>query len=282
MDYVELLRKRADEVGNIACVGLDPVIERIPVSAGSIEGRITAFYQSILDEMVRQGVMPAIVKPNAAFYEQYGLSGLRALKNIIDAYKEAGIPVILDGKRGDIGDTSTAYAKGWFGEWGADAMTVAPYMGSDSVQPFIEHCKDGKGVYVLVRTSNKGAKDFQGLVVDGRPLYRHVAEKLVSWRHPGLGAVVGATSCSELEELSSYFVSSGKEIPLLIPGVGKQGGSATEVMDILRRTGNDPRIHRINSSSAINFACEKEGTADYAGAAVRALKKLIDEIGPIR
>ncbi len=281
MNYLDQLRKRAEEVGNIVCVGLDPILGRIPAQGTSIEDTIAQFYINIFMAMVKERVMPATVKLNIAFYEQYGLDSLRALKRIIDASKKVGIPVILDGKRGDIGDSSAAYARGWFDSWGVDAMTVAPYMGEDSITPFLNYCEHGSGVYVLLRTSNPGAHDFQDLLVDGKPLYHHVAHKLVDWYKPGLGAVIGATAPHELEELSRFFVASGKEVPFLIPGVGKQGGSAKEVVDILRRTGNDLAIHRINASSSINYAYQDEKTTDYAGAAVRALRKLIDEIGPL-
>ena len=281
MNYLDQLRKRAKDVGNIVCVGLDPQLDKIPVHGRSVDDAIIKFYRDMLMAMRTNGVIPAAVKPNTAFYEKYGLRGLTALKTVIDDYKRAGIPVILDGKRADVGDTSRAYAEGWFMEWDTDAMTVAPYMGSDSIMPFINYCGEGRGVYVLVRTSNIGARDFQDLQVEGKPLYWHVAKKLCEWYQPGLGAVVGATAPGELEELSRFFVASGKEVPFLIPGVGKQGGSAKEVTDILRRTGNELALHRINSSSAINYAWEKEQTDDYAGAAVRALKRLIDEIGPL-
>ena len=282
MNYLEQLRKRAKDVGNIVCVGLDPQLDKIPVHGRSVDDTIVKFYRDILAAMRTNGVLPAAVKPNAGFYEKYGLRGLTALKTVIDDYKRAGIPVILDGKRADIADTSTAYADGWFMEWNIDAMTVPPYMGSDSVMPFITYCGEGRGVYVIVRSSNKGARDFQDLVVEGgKPVYWHVAKRLCDWYQPGLGAVVGATAPDELEELSRFFVASGKEVPFLIPGVGKQGGSAREVADILRRTGNDLALHRINASSSINYAYQDEKTTDYAGAAVRALKKLIDEIGPL-
>ena len=207
--------------------------------------------------------------------------------------KELGIPVLLDAKRGDIGKTSKAYAKALFDFWKADAITIAPYMGSDSVGPFTEYCGDGteeiheKGVYVLCRTSNKGAIDLQNLKVNDSEgnetaIYMKTAEKIVlDWYNDGIGAVVGATYPAELEQISKYFVDSGKEIPLLIPGVGAQGGSAKDVVEVLKKTGNDLRLHRINSSSGINFAYLKSGEEDYVGAAVNALKQLIEEIGPL-
>lgn len=280
-NYLEQLRSRAKEVGNIVCVGLDPVLERIPLNGKDAQTIITRFYHDILHAMIEEDVIPACVKPNAAFYEQYGLAGLHALEAIIALCKEKGIPVILDGKRGDIGETSTAYARGWFGQWGVDAMTITPYMGADSVQPFLSYCNEGKGVYVLLRTSNPGAKDFQDLSINGKPLYWHVAKKLLLWHQQGMGVVVGATYPQELEQLSTFFVSSGKPVPFLIPGVGKQGGSASDVVAALKRSGNEIAIHRINSSSTINYAYEKEKTGDYAGAAVTALRALINDMGKL-
>lgn len=291
MNYIESLTSRAEKVGNIICVGLDPEIDKLP-STGCKEfeekqlhpGKaISKFYIDMLNAFVNFNVIPAILKPNIAFYEQYGFEGLKALEQIIKTCKKLNIPVILDAKRGDIGKTSKAYAKAVFDIWKADAITIAPYMGSDSVLPFIEYCDKGKGVYVLVRTSNKGAVDFQNLrfiqntTAKVEPLYLKVAEKLVEWHKSGVCAVVGATSLQELEQISTYFVNSGKEIPLLIPGVGAQGGSAREVIQTLKNSGADLSIHRINSSSAINYAYLEQKTGDYCGAAVKALKMLMDE-----
>jgi len=280
MNYVERLRNKAREHSSIVCMGMDPLLDKIPLK-GSPAEVIEEFYTRILESIEREGTKPAVVKPNIAFYEQYGFEGLHALKRLIAKYHSAGIPVLLDAKRGDIGKTSEAYAKAVFDFWAADAVTVAPYMGSDSVGPFISWGEKGKGVYVLLRTSNKGAVDIQDIKSDGKKIYQKTAEKMLEWHKPGLGAVVGATYLDELRELSSFFVNSGKEVPFLIPGGGAQGGSAAEVAEALRSTGNDILIHRINSSSEINYAYLKEGTDDFAGAAVRAIKKLNAEIGPL-
>ena len=266
MEYVEHLKKRADEVENIICMGMDPVLKRIPIK-GEPKEVLVKFFSEILNAMESEDLYPACVKPNIAFYEQYGIDGLKALKQIIEAYKKKKVPVILDAKRGDIGKTCNAYADAIFDYWKADAVTVHPYLGSDSILPFT----DKGGVYVLVRTSNKSAIELQDLKVGDEPVYREVAKKVVEW---GTGAVVGATYPEELEELSRFFVASGKDIPLLIPGVGAQGGSAADVCKILKKTANDLRLHRINSSSGINFAYEKQSTDDFGGAAVNALLAL--------
>ena len=278
MDYIEQLKSRTKQTKSIVCMGIDPVLEKIPIQEKSIEKKLTKFYLDILDAIISEKTEPAIVKPNYAFFGQYGFDGLRALKKIIEAYKKQGIPVLLDAKRGDIGNTSVAYAKEVFEFWQADAVTINPYLGSDSVDAFIQWCEKGKGVYMLVRTSNKGAIDLQNLEVQGTPIYMKVAQKLLDWYKPGLGAVVGATYPKELEQISKFFVGSKKHVPLLIPGVGAQGGTAQDVVEALKKSGNDLTIHRINSSSDINYAYEKQKTDDYAGAAADAIKKLNKEI----
>ncbi|KHE93718.1 MAG: orotidine-5'-phosphate decarboxylase [Candidatus Scalindua rubra] len=280
MSYVDDLRERAKNVKSIVCMGIDPVIEKIPIK-GEPRQVIEGFYLDILKEMNKRDSYPAVIKPNIAYFEQYGFDGLNALKTIISRYKSSGIPTLLDAKRGDIGKTSTAYAKSAYEFWDSDAVTIAPYMGSDSVEPFIQWCEKGKGVYILCRTSNKGAADLQDLKVDGVPIYMKLAENILKWHKPGVGAVVGATYIEELEEISRFFVESKKEVPLLIPGVGSQGGSAGEVVEVLKKTSNDILIHRINSSSGINYAYIEKDTSDYAAAAIDALETLNKEIGAL-
>jgi len=280
MGYLDDLRVRAKKAKSIVCMGMDPVIEKIQIKGDTCQV-IEEFYLDILKEMNKRDSYPAIIKPNIAYFEQYGFAGFNALKTIISQYKSSGIPTLLDAKRGDIGKTSTAYAKSVFEFWDSDAVTIAPYMGSDSVEPFIEWCDQEKGVYILCRTSNKGAVDLQDLKVDGVPVYMKLAENIIRWHKPGVGAVVGATYLEELEEISRFFVESKKEIPLLIPGVGSQGGSAGEVVDVLKKTNNDILIHRINSSSGINYAYIEKNTSDYATAAVDALETLNQDIGPL-
>ena len=282
MDYVDFLRETAERNESIVCVGLDPVIERIPQEHHNIEEMISDFFIEILDEFVREGSLPGAVKPNYAFYAQYGFDGLKALEKVIKKSRKLNIPVIFDGKRGDIGKTSSAYAKEAFDFWEANSLTVAPYMGGDSVGPFIKECETrGKGVYILNRTSNKGAIEIQNLKVDGIELYMKVAEKIVEWggnAHGNVGAVVGATSLNELEKIVKFYSSQNNPVPLLIPGVGAQGGSAKEVTDILRKVKYDLGIVRINSSSEINYAYEKTGEENFAKASAKALEQLNKEI----
>jgi len=277
MNYTEKLVKAAEDHNSIVCAGFDPDIDKIPLQ-GEPGEVIPKFFSALLDAFEAEDAKPGVIKPNSAFYEQYGFEGIKALKRVMDDCKNRGYLVILDAKRADIGNTSKAYAKACFDTFGADAVTVAPYMGSDSVKPFIEY-GEGRGVYILNRTSNKGAVDMQDLKVDGKPLYMRTAKKIVEWHSPGTGAVAGATYPGELEALSKFFVDSGKKIPLLIPGVGAQGGSASDVIGALKKSGNEIKMHRINSSRGLIYAYQKMETDDFAGAAAKAVLKLNKEIG---
>jgi len=274
-----MLRESADKNQSIVCMGMDPVLEKIPIE-GDTETKIVKFYQDILEAIQSENVGIGCVKPNYAFYAQYGFAGLKALKQVITLAKEKGHLVILDAKRGDIGKTSAAYAKEVFDFWGADSVTVAPYMGNDSFGPFTKHCEGDKGVYLLVRTSNPGAVDLQDIKTNlDNPFYMETAKLLLKYYKEGISAVIGATYPEELKQISKVFVESQKQIPFLIPGVGGQGGSIKEVIGALKETNNPLWLHRINSSSGINFAYEKQETDDYAGAAVKAIIELNKEIG---
>src|SRR3989344_1982622 len=150
--YLELLRASAKERQSIVCFGLDPDLSQMPQSTAMLprEERIVQFYSSIVDAALNEKQSISALKPNYAYFAQYGFDGLRALKALIERYK-GKLPIIFDGKRGDIGKSSEAYDDEACNFWMADALTVSPYMGSDSVSPFLEKCKDGRGVYVLVR-----------------------------------------------------------------------------------------------------------------------------------
>jgi orotidine 5'-phosphate decarboxylase subfamily 2 len=136
--YIELLRHAAEKFGSIVCLGLDPVIESIPLKKGTPGERIVVFYEKILNKMLQKRSYAAAVKPNYAFYAQYGLDGIEALVRVIGMYRGEGFPVILDVKRGDIGTTAEAYAKEAYDFFGADGVTLSPYLGYDSISPFIE------------------------------------------------------------------------------------------------------------------------------------------------
>jgi orotidine-5'-phosphate decarboxylase len=283
-NYAEKVAERVRQAGNPVCVGMDPVPKKIP-GDGPIEERIKRFYSSMLDAMLARDLLPAAVKPNMAYYEGVSLACLQVLQDLIKAFRDAGVLVILDAKRGDISSTSGMYAKSAFKVFGADAVTAAPYMGLDTLKPFQDE-SDGNGIYVLVRTSNPSAKDFQDLRVgpEGQPLYRAVAAKLADWNDGNLGAVVGATAPRELRELLSYWKSRGREVPVLIPGIaiagvsGGQTGSVSDVYAAIRDAESDPALHLINSSSGINYAYEKFPALKPAEASVQALDELCEEI----
>lgn len=270
---------RTRAAGNNVCFGLDPVLDRIPFT-GDPAQVVEKFGLGFLDACQKKGVLPAAVKPNAAYYECLGSKAVAALETICAAWRDAGVLVILDGKRGDIGRTSGAYAQAAFGPFQADVVTVAPYMGRDSVDPFLT--RPDRGIFMLLRTSNPGARDFQDLPIEGKPLYLHVAETALGWKgSENIGFVVGATAPTELESIAAWFAQKGRAPSFLIPGVsvpgvpGGQGGGIDEVVRRLRAAGVDPWCHLVNASSGLNFAWEKTGDkANWAQAGAEALEEL--------
>ena len=210
------------------CVGLDPVIDKIPDSArpsvghGGPRESIVAFNRAIIDATHD---LVCAYKPNSAFYEAHGDEGFAALRETIFYIREVapGVPVILDAKRGDIGNTNDGYVGAAFGYLSADAITVHPYLGKDALQPLLDHAE--KGIIVLCRTSNAGAGEFQDLQIDGEPLYQIVAKRVASdWNTNGnCGLVVGATYPEELRAVREI----AEDMPILIPGIGAQNGDLT-------------------------------------------------------
>ena len=262
---LDKLRASAEERGTILCFGIDPKLTRINKGAatGAVEERIGPYFYEITDKLLEENEIAAI-KPNYAYFAQYGFDGLYVLEAIIGRYKNK-IPIILDAKRGDIGKSSEAYANEAYDFWGADSVTIHPYMGEDSVKPFI---REGKIPYMLCRTSNKGAEDFEELVSNKKAIYEYIAEKAVEW---GTGLVVGATSDSIKKIVK---ITKGKNIPMLIPGIGAQGGDLEMVLKAIKE---DLPIHRINASSSIAYAFEKKG-GNPAEAALVEAKKLNEKI----
>lgn len=208
MKFIDRLKDASKKNNSLLCVGLDVDLDKIPKRYSTI----FEFNKAIIDATKD---FVCAYKPNIAFYEMYGPKGLEDLIKTIEYIHKFDIPVILDAKRGDIGNSSAAYAKAIFEIYKADAVTVSPYMGYDSVKPFIDH-KD-KGVFVLCLTSNPGAKDFQLAV------YKEVAKKF-----SGAGLVVGATKPEELKEIRKIAPNA----LLLIPGVGAQGGDLGSIIKI--------------------------------------------------
>ena len=278
MNFFERLEHSAIRSNNLVCMGMDPDLSRIPLQVSQYEALIT-FYLDILEEMHRQGVFPSMVKPNSAYFEQYGLDGFRALAKIISEYRKAGHLVLLDAKRGDIDRTNRAYARAAFEELGADALTVNPYMGVESLEPFMEYLSEGRGIYVLARTSNPGAKDFQEKLIDGEALYERVVRSFSQQGRAGVGFVMGGTSPSSMQTILQKLQKSNQPTSLLIPGFGAQGASVEQVMGLFRDFPKTRLLHRLNASSSINYAWQNAQTKpeEYASAAVHALRDLISK-----
>jgi orotidine-5'-phosphate decarboxylase len=270
MTYVEHLIKQSEKFHNNLCLGLDPVIERIPFKGDPLY-KIEKFFFDLLNQIVKERAIPAAVKPNIAFYEQYGPSALELMIKLIKAYKAEGMTVILDAKRGDIGKTCEAYANACFNIYHSDSVTLAPYMGEDSIKPFQKQAN--KGLYVLARTSNKSATDFQDLLIEGqgKKLFTHVVEKAISWN---TGIVVGGTYLDDLREVSQ--MTSNHQVPFLIPGIGSQGAKIDEVADVLSREGQNLKIHRLSATSSILYAHEVVSNNHYTEASLNELKRSIE------
>jgi orotidine-5'-phosphate decarboxylase len=266
MGFIEKLARASHNNNSLLCVGLDPDPSRMPEGVGVFE-----FNKAIIDA-TRDLV--CAYKPNIAFYEAQGQEGLDALRRTRE-YIPEDIPVIVDAKRGDIGNTAKAYARSLFEYYNFDATTASPYLGYDSLEPFIEY--SDRGVIILCRTSNAGAVDFQSLsckVDDGhKQLFEIVAAKVNEWNTRGnLGLVVGATYPDELKLIRQRY----PDMPLLIPGVGTQGGELSTVV----RYGVDAGRQRtiINSSRQILYASRG---LDFAEAARTAAQDLRDKINDI-
>jgi orotidine-5'-phosphate decarboxylase len=253
--FAERVNRAQQAANSLICVGLDPDPARIPSDLRDDPLPFLAFGRRIVDATFD---VAAAYKPQIAFYSALGKE--RELEATIRYIRERAPAalIILDAKRGDIGNTAEAYAREAFERYGADAVTVNPYMGEDSVRPFL--ARPDRGAVLLCRTSNPGARDFQDLLIDGRPLYRRVAERAAAhWNeHRNLMFVVGATYPAEMAELRRAH----PEIGFLIPGIGAQGGD----LDATLAAGLDARGAGllISSSRAVIFA------GGGAGAAIRA------------
>ncbi len=285
------------------CIGLDPMLDYIPqhikeeafaAKGESLEAAAQAilrFNKELVDACY--DLVPA-VKPQVAMYEQFGLAGLGAYEETLRYCKDKGLLVIGDVKRGDIGSTSAAYATAHLGElkigkksfqpFPSDFITVNPYMGSDSVEPFVDTCiRHDKGLFVLVKTSNPSSGEFQDRLMEGRPLYEHVADKVKDWgercmegAYSNVGAVVGAT----YPEMSRILRDLMPHTYFLVPGYGAQGAGAED----LRPCFHDGGLGAIvNSSRGIIAAYKQEkyrdfGEEGFAGAAREALKDMLADI----
>lgn len=285
------------------CVGLDPMLSYVPKQVQetafkeygeTLEGAAEAIWQfnkAIID--ATYDLIPA-VKPQIAMYEQFGIPGLVAFKKTVDYCKEKDLVVIGDIKRGDIGSTSSAYAVGHLGKvqvgtkeyagFDEDFATVNPYLGSDGVNPFIDICKkEKKGLFILVKTSNPSSGEFQDQLINGRPLYELVGEKVAQWgadcmgdEYSYIGAVVGAT----YPEMGKVLRKIMPKSYILVPGYGAQGGKGKDLVHFFNEDGLGAII---NSSRGIIAAYKQEayaqfGAQNFAEASRQAVKDMIADI----
>ncbi|WP_282135552.1 orotidine-5'-phosphate decarboxylase [Seonamhaeicola maritimus] len=251
------------------CIGLDVDLNKIPEHLLKEEDPIFAFNKAIIDATHHLCVA---YKPNTAFYEAYGLKGWKALEKTINYLNEnyPEIFTIADAKRGDIGNTSTMYAKAFFEDLAFDSVTVAPYMGKDSVEPFLAF--ENKHTILLALTSNKGAFDFQTKTVDNQELYKQVLETSKTWNNSeNLMYVVGATKAEYLTDIRQIIPDSF----LLVPGVGAQGGN---LQDVCKYGMNKSIGLLINSSRGIIYASKED---DFAQAAAKKAAELQQEMKAI-
>lgn len=288
MNFGELLKREVQKKGNCVCVGLDPRLDLIPstISHGKTEaGAYEEFCYRIID--IVAPLVP-VVKPQAAFFEALGPSGCQALANVNAYAKQRGLVVIMDAKRGDIGSTAEAYAQAYLSgiksNWNCDSLTVNPFLGDDTLEPFLKACVTNQsGIFVLVKTSNPGSAFIQQAKTNRRDVSQQVAEWITNKNNDiiarddevygPIGAVVGATYPGELQRLRNVLYNSW----LLIPGYGAQGGTAKELVDAW----NDDGLGAIvNSSRGIIFAYQnsKEVAHDWMAAVKQATVRMIEDL----
>jgi orotidine-5'-phosphate decarboxylase len=262
MKFIDKLLNASRKNKSWLCIGLDPDPELMP------EVDVLQFNKAIIEAT---SDLVCAYKPNLAFYEALGTEGLAILEKTVK-YIPGDIPVIGDAKRGDIGNTARAYARALFSVLGFDAATVNPYLGFDSIEPFIND--QDKGVFILCRTSNKGATDFQNLRTNGLQLYEVVAQKAKEWNiHDNIGLVVGATYPEELKIVRSIC----PDMPLLIPGVGAQGGDLASAVGYGVDAHGEKAI--INVSRQILYASREK---DFTRAARNIAEKIRQQINDHR
>lgn len=261
MNILHKLQQRQIDISSRLCIGLDTEIAKLPAFLSDTEAAMLHFNTTIIDATKE---FASSYKLNTAFYEQYGHKGWDILHQTVE-YIPDEILTIADAKRADIGNTSAAYARAIFDDLNCDAITVNPYMGYDSLAPFLE--REDRMVIVLALTSNTGSADFQRLISNGKPLYQHVIETVLSWkRSSDIGFVVGATHPEELASIRQY----ASDALLLIPGIGAQGG---DIDAIMKANGSGPAL--INVSRGIQYAGNDEHFGEKAREAAKYYKERI-------
>ena len=297
MSFSDRLCEAVQQCGPL-CVGIDPRWSMLPKALrNDLSDRMPLERAALAIERFSLRLLELIepyanvVKPQSAFFEQFGSAGMDALATVLRQAHDMGFVTIFDAKRGDISSTAQAYADAALGEvvvddsalsiWNADAITVNPYLGEDAITPFLEVARShDKGVFVLVRTSNPGGGLFQNLNVDGVPLYRHVGEAVARWNTPtvtnnnlgDVGAVVGATHSNEMTELRQALPN----VWFLVPGYGAQGGTADDAKRAYRSDGLGAIV---NSSRGVTFPFHPDDP-EWERAIVEAAQRSQAELQP--
>jgi len=268
MTFKDKLKEAQQRNGSWLCVGLDPVIERLPTDVRSAPDPLLAFGRAIVEHT---SDLVCAYKPNLGFWLAAGAPGLEALQQLMGEMPNH-IPVILDGKFNDVGHTAEAYARAAFEILGADAVTANPYLGLDTLRPFLSAAD--RGVFLLARTSNPSAPDLQDVSVDGEPLYRRVSQLADGWDEQlagTCGLVVGATYPQEL----SIVRDIAPRLPFLIPGIGAQGGNLEQA--VLHGPSAEAVGPVINSSRGIIYASSGPDFAEAAREAAAATRESINQ-----
>jgi orotidine-5'-phosphate decarboxylase len=295
VNFADTVITRVRELGHPLCVGLDPHLDLIPplFRRGSMAAEDPATVVAVSDLLnallERLPGKAAIIKPQSAFFEQLGAAGVELLQQLMGRARELGLLVLLDAKRGDIGSTAEGYARAYLDPQAplrADALTVNPYLGLDTITAYLERCKEhDRGLFVLVKTSNPGSSDLQDLSVGGKPVFEHLATRLgeqvpafagsqTGWS--SLGVVVGATYP---EQAARVREALGRGL-FLIPGYGAQGGSATDAVRGFLPGPNGLEGGVVSSSRGILFPVAAPASASAWEQAVdRAIDRAIDELG---
>jgi orotidine-5'-phosphate decarboxylase len=264
MAFTQRLRQVQMKQNSFLCIGLDVDADKIPVHLQAMENPVLEFNRQIIKATCD---LVCAYKPNLAFYEAMGEQGLAILRDTLKLIPKS-ILTIGDGKRGDIGNTAARYAKSLFDDFGFDSVTLNPYLGFDSVEPFLSNPE--KGVFILALTSNAGSKDFQRLKVGTKHLYEKVVHTAKKWNiNQNIGLVVGATHPKELQRIRKIV----PDMPILIPGIGQQGGDLRSAI----RYGCDKhrQLAVINASRSIIYASSGK---DFAEAARTEAKKMVKEM----
>jgi orotidine-5'-phosphate decarboxylase len=264
MSFTQRLCQVQIKQNSLLCIGLDVDEDKIPAHLQSMENPAIEFNRQIIEATHD---LVCAYKPNLAFYEAMGESGITTLQETLKFIPKSVLS-IGDGKRGDIGNTAERYAKSLFYDFGFDSVTVNPYMGFDSVEPFLTNPE--KGVFILALTSNSGSKDFQRLKVGTKPLYEKVVHTAKKWNmNQNIGFVVGATHPKELQCIRKIV----PDMPILIPGIGKQGGDLKSA--IRYGCNKHGQLAVINASRSIIYASSGK---DFAEAARAEAKKMVEEM----